>query len=438
MAQNLRQLARCELGRSTSAVAELGEALALGGIHAPIVSDAPTIASDPDRQRYYCWAMGETVKERNVSRWGALLVLVVTALAAIGCSDSVEPGGPWTLVATLGEAMGDVSVGPNGVIAGGVATRDTSESGVALSEDGETWRMLDVSAFGGSANLGSIREVFSGSGGYVVVAEGGTWESEDGTEWTGPIANPAGLSLGAMVEGEPGTYLATGWAESGTAEIWRRDSGGAWTQQWAAPVSQDQTINLSAIAEGSGTFVAVGSTTPGTELKQRRPTILTSSDGQAWAEVELQGDFVGRGGVLTSVAWSQADESWLAGGWDGVSDQEQRALVFTSPDGISWSAASDLSFDVPDVSDKLSSAAATSEGFIAAGSDEYARDPFGILWALDSEGSWTRLKVDTGPNIWLREIASLEGDRCIAAGQSGSESPYEGGIWVGSCTDLTS
>jgi len=349
--------------------------------------------------------------------------------------DLFAPAGvnSWQLVGTVGESVRHLATGPNGVLAVG-RFGDAEQFGVAFSDDPAlaTWTQLPVDAFGevswkaayetrhDNEEAISWNSAHADSTGYTIVSEAQTWDSADGTTWTGPFANPPGISLDSIVGNSDGGVLASGVTDDGAIKVFAREAGSDWTLAWEQAATPGVETSIEQIASGPSGYVGVGWQYDTEDpLEDRHPLVITSSDGSSWQAVEVAGDFDGRGGLFTSIAWSPAQDAWVAAGWDGVGGQEQRALVFTSADGTAWAQTTDPLLDVPLYSDKMEAVVATGSGVVAAGFDEYAPTPFGILWTLNTEGTWTSNTVVEAESeaTYFWTATGTGSDVCLVAGE---------------------
>lgn len=166
--------------------------------------------------------------------------------------------------------------------------------------------------------------VAAGPGGWVavgsnsdtMVAEGRIWQSPDSLAWELVTADLlAGLELVA-VAATPAAFVAVGTnLKDGTTSILRSTDGREWTE--VETVDGAWADEVAAGPRGFAAIIQIDDTTD----------LLLSPDGLMWTRVS--GADVGAGVSLADIAWDGA--GWIAAGSAG-----DRAVVLRSPDGISW------------------------------------------------------------------------------------------------------
>lgn len=325
-----------------------------------------------------------------------------------GDNDDADAADVWTATSITGETSLELGLG------GGIMI---SSSTVTITNAGE-WFDLPAADLG----LGRFSEGFVLSDGFAIASEGSVLTSADGRTWSAPavIADGESDRVSHIIEVGP-NVVAVGRADD-AAVVWtlERSSDGAVVGSEAAVLPTANRMaesNASAAADSGERTVVVGSSLPAntdiyTVLDQRTPTAWVSTNGVDWTPTLVPGDGAGRGGVFTSVVWSPSRGVFVAGGWDGVSEQDQRALIFTSPDGVAWTQQTSGAFDEEGIDEKLRDLVATPNGIIAVGGDEYAREPFGIIWRSDDGVFWERADV---AETEFFSVAGL-GDHCLAGG----------------------
>jgi hypothetical protein len=256
--------------------------------------------------------------------------------------------GTWSLVSTaaLGGLAGQltsVAEGPSGWIAvGSMNQNGTVEPVVFWSPDGLTWTPQPaLTNFAGSS--AQFLGVAAGPGGYLVVGKDGSgsqagaalWWSADLKNWAdGEIGGSAGSYAAAAVA--VGTGFVAAGSENNGHTIWTSPDGRNWTAHDLAKPSGATTATLTSIAVSqSGRFVAAGYATTGTG---DIPVVVTSADGGADVTQVVLGAPQGQATVTAVTATSDGFAAVGVAGPAGA----QHAVEWTSPDGVTWSAATQL------------------------------------------------------------------------------------------------
>jgi hypothetical protein len=256
--------------------------------------------------------------------------------------------GTWSLVSTaaLGGLTGhltSVAEGPSGWIAvGWMNESGTVEPVVFWSPDGLTWTPQPaLTNFAGSS--AQFLGVAAGPGGYLVVGKDGSssqagvalWWSADLKNWAnGEISGSPGSYAAAAVA--VGTGFVAAGSENNSHTIWTSPDGRNWIAHDLAKPSGATTATLKSIAANqSGRFVAAGYATSGAgDL----PLVVTSADGGAdLTQVVLSAP---QGQAMVTAVTATSD-GFAAVGLAGPAGA-QHAVEWTSPDGVTWSAATEL------------------------------------------------------------------------------------------------
>jgi hypothetical protein len=273
---------------------------------------------------------------------------------AVGAADSHPavwrraPDGAWSLVSAsaLGSLPGhltSVAEGPLGWIAVGSVENGTVEPMAYQSADGMTWTPLPtLTALVG--NDAQFLGVAAGPGGYLVVGRQGSgkntsaalWHSNDLRGWTNGSSGKTGSLTVAAVSAGNG-FVAVG-SEMGCHTIWTSPDGNHWTAHDLAKPDGAQAATLTSVAVGAGGhIVAAGfATKNGSDL----PIVVASADGGAHQTQIVLATSSGTGtGTVTAV--TATSDGFVAVGLEGPASA-QRAVTWTSTDGLTWSAASPL------------------------------------------------------------------------------------------------
>jgi hypothetical protein len=256
--------------------------------------------------------------------------------------------GTWSLVSTaalsgLTGHLTSVAQGQSGWIAvGSENASGTVEPVVFWSPDGVTWTPQPVltGLAGGEAQFLGVA---AGPGGYLVVGKQGNgnqshvalWWSADLKNWTNGETNGSAGSFAAAAVAVGNGFVAVG-SENNCHTIWTSADGRNWTAHDLAKPSGASTAALRSVAAGQGgRFVAAGSAAGNAgDL----PIVVTSADGGAHVtQVVLRAPE----GPASVTAVTATSDGFVAVGLAGPANG-RRAVEWTSPDGLTWSAATQL------------------------------------------------------------------------------------------------
>lgn len=257
--------------------------------------------------------------------------------------------GGWSLVSTadLGAMSGhltSVAHGPAGWIAvGSVASNGVAQPMVYTSTDGVTWRTvpsLTALAPGDAQFLG----VAAGRGGYLVVGREETgerkfaqlWWSPDLANWTagGSSGYHNSLAIAAVADGDG--FVAAG-SQGDCHTIWTSPDGMRWTTHDIPRPAGARTATLRYAAAGTGGRVVTAGFA--TNDAGAIPIVVTTDAGGA----QITQVVLPTGGVPGAVTGVTATgDGFVAAGMIGPA-KAQRAVTWTSADGLTWSAATPVS-----------------------------------------------------------------------------------------------
>ena len=256
--------------------------------------------------------------------------------------------GTWSLVSTaiLGGLTGQltsVAQGPSGWIAvGSMSENQQVEPVVFSSPDGVTWTPQPaLTNLTGAA--AQFLGVAAGPGGYLVVGKQGSgnqahvalWWSADLKNWmNGELnGNPGSFATAAVAVADG--FVAVG-SENNGHTIWTSPDGRNWTaHDLAKPSGATAATLLSVAVDPGGRFVAAGfATTAAGDI----PIVVTSAD--AGTQV-TQAALSAPDGPATVSAVTATSDGFVAVGLAGPANA-RRAVEWTSPDGINWSAATQV------------------------------------------------------------------------------------------------
>jgi hypothetical protein len=254
---------------------------------------------------------------------------------------------PGTLDRPGSEQLTSVTVGGAGWLAvGGVVAGAAQHPVVVVSSGGLTWTASDgETAFAGQGVY--TAQAAAGPGGYVIVgyarAAGGgyigdAWYSAGLTGWQSAAGENAldGESGGRQLLGVTATasgFVAVG-LQGNSPAAWLSADGKTWTVL-ALPLPAGATrAVLLHVAAAAGTVVAVGmEQTPSGTLQ---PFAARSANGgMSWTETALPVP----SGSAQVTALAAAGQTFTATGTYGITPGHQDVVVWTSANGVTWTAA---------------------------------------------------------------------------------------------------
>ena len=258
--------------------------------------------------------------------------------------------GTWSLVSASSpavyqragtESLTSVAHGPAGWIAVGGAVSGTSGRAVIVtSSDGVSWQAVD----GALAEAGiSVTGVTAGQHGYVIVGKhvsGGRtvaamWWSADLRNWVrgsnggldGRLKPSTVFAVGAATTG----FVAAG-THGGCHTIWTSADGRNWSP-YDVPRPPGATDALLSQVAVNGTRVVTAGYVVGKAGDM--PVVVASADGgRHWRQILLSAP----AGLGSVTALTAAGNGFVAAGQAGHAGA-QHAVTWSSPDGLTWSAA---------------------------------------------------------------------------------------------------
>ena len=263
--------------------------------------------------------------------------------------------GSWTLISASSSAVSQrpgtdsllgVAHGPAGWIAVGATDAQGSQQPVVLtSADGATWQAVNSTAF--TAPGISVMGVTAGRSGYVVVGKqvsngrtfAAMWWSGDLRNWTGGsnggldgrLESSAVYAVGATATG----FVAAG-THGGCHTIWTSADGKNWSV-YDVPKPPGATDALLQQVAVNGTRVVTAGYV--VDKAGDAPVVVVSADGgKTWRQILLTAP----GGVGAVSTLTAAGNGFVAAGVTGPAGA-QHAVTWSSPDGITWSAATPVS-----------------------------------------------------------------------------------------------
>jgi hypothetical protein len=337
-----------------------------------------------------------------------------------------------------GQRMKSVTVGGPGLVAVGSVGNDVdADAAVWTSVDGLTWSRVahDEAIFGGARGQW-MNSVTVGGPGLVAVGSDGTfsdfddvdaagegrqlgeeagaaavWTSVDGLTWS-RVAHDEAIFGGAgdqqmnsVTAGGPGLVAvgnSVGNEDDTDAAVWTSVDGLIWSRVPPDEAVGEQEMH-SVTAAGPG-LVAVGS---GGEVSCWRcpdhvddPAVWTSVDGITWSRVARNETVFGRGQVMHSV--TVGGLGLVAVGTVGGCNLGFDAVVWTSVDGLTWSAVPDDEAVFGGTGNqKMHSVTDTGAGLVAVGvyggydgaCGQFTR-PEAVVWTSLDGITWSRVAHD--------------------------------------------
>ncbi len=379
----------------------------------------------------------------------ATTVPLTTVPADAPVTATTPPPGPlsssgWSRVphdeAVLGGAalvgMRGVTVGGPGLVAVGGArgAGGASDAAVWISLDGIAWlRVPHDEALFDRAGMSSVT---AGGPGLVAVGEGdgesaAVWTSPDGVTWDRVPHDEAvfdGAIMWSVTVGGPG-LVVVGQAGDGDAVVWTSADGVTWSR-----VPHDEAVFGGAIMRsvtvGGPGLVAVGSE-GGAQSESRNAVVWTSPDGITWSRGPHNEAIFGEAHVgMRSV--TVGGPGLVAVGWDWP-----HAAVWTSLDGITWSrvphdeAMQSASCSPPSgscfdgaVGLEMRSVTVGGPGLVAVGFDGHPDGENAVVWTSPDGITWSRVPHDEaifgGSEIVQMNGVTADGPGLVAVGYEGS------------------
>lgn len=352
-----------------------------------------------------------------------------------------------------------VAAGGPGLVAVGVSGPGVGEfsgnrdAAVWTSPDGLTWSRAphDDDVFGGPGSQ-EVSSVTAGGPGLVAVGHRfdepdrpgvypAVWTSVDGISWMrvaddGPAFSEGG-SMSSVTRGGPG-LVAVG-TDSWSAAVWTSGDGINWSRVPHDPVvfgvgiaagDTGQQTTMSDVTVGGPGLVAVGSASSGAwsessdginwthEPGAASAVVWTSLDGVTWTRTPDDPAVFGGEGHHRMSAVTPGGPGLVAVGSyelftvesdtaDGLVSSSDRAVVWTSPDGITW-------MRIPH--DEVVFGGEAMSGVVSNGPDIVAVG--GGAWTSLNGVTWRR--EPTPPGSGLRDITT-GGPGLVAVGTAATE-----------------
>jgi hypothetical protein len=226
----------------------------------------------------------------------------------------------------------------------------------------------------------------------------------------------------SVVAGGPG-LVAVGVGDTGGAAVWTSVDGITWSR-----VAHDEAVfgggEMNSVTVGGPGLVAVGSAGVAA-VSAGVAAVWTSVDGITWSRVPHDEAVFSTTGnqVMSRVqkmnSVTAGGPGLVAVGWSGVGDFSSvlrdpgSAMVWTSPDGITWSrvAHDEAVFGTADKAQGMTSVAVGGPGLVAVGTERVGQDEaVGVraaVWTSVDGITWSRVPHDeavfgaeTGQWMW--------------------------------------
>jgi hypothetical protein len=236
-----------------------------------------------------------------------------------------------------------------------------------------------------------------------------------------PSAVPAG-EAGMTLAGYPGRHGSVGvaalWSAGGTTmavgyadahpAVWRHATDGSWSLVSAA-VLGGLTGHLTSVSEGPSGWIAVGSMNQDGTVE---PVVFSSPDGVTWTPRTALTNLAGSGAQFLGVAAGPG--GYLVVGRQGTGKQAYASLWW-SADMKNWTNGGSSGY----TNSFAATAVAVGGGFVAAGSQADCH----TVWTSTDGQHWTVHDIarpSGAQTATLRSIAASQAGRFVAAGYATS------------------
>ncbi len=350
--------------------------------------------------------------------------------SAVMTAPSLEPGYFCDPCHALAEdQLFGVGESPAGFIAVGVQ-QPPAEAIAFESSDGRDW--APARGFEGATGTTAIAAARNGRLTVIVGSRqsGATaWASTGGSgQWTEappqadllvPYAAGAMTAVAPLGDGfVAGGYRDDPLHDAASAAVWRSTDGLTWHADDADGVFQGGRIW--GIATSPGVVVAVGT---GGDPNYGPAAAWRWTPATGWQTARIEPD---AGGAMQAVAATPS--GFVAVGLD---DHDQGARSWTSPDGLTWTAAPDQpAFHYSQQPVRMQAVAAGPGGLIAGGWRSDAGKGSGVTWTSADGVTWQ------GP-AWQNSFSggqirgvAVSGQAAVAVGRTGYPDLNQAAVWV--------
>ncbi|HET9680965.1 MAG TPA: hypothetical protein VFP19_02930 [Candidatus Limnocylindrales bacterium] len=399
-------------------------ALAMGFAACQPASPSPTPSSAPSAQA--------TAAAANPAYWVRVSPDSIAQPEGFMEVHRNSQGGMQTMCAPCHPAvdttMTAVTHGPSGFVAVGWIFQGFH--GVAWhSPDGAAWS-LDAAL----PERTVLNAVAADDRRYVAVGLNGTggiaWTSSDGLSWRQDAAQSAfaasPIRLTAVVHWAKG-FAAAGYAgtEFGTAEaaFWWSVDGLTWER--VGDSTGFRNARVTGLTAGGPGLIAVGAT--GSPDAPGPAVVWTSADGRTWARLPDRPAFAG---ARMRTVTSAPGIGIIAAGEDLAGDT---GAVWRSPDGLTWAREpSSSALGRPGIQVRMYTAAPGGPGVVIGGTaNEGVQYGEAVIWSSPDGVTWTRDAA--GAEFADGELNALWSgtNQLVAVGDRGAPDTYIATIWTG-------
>ncbi len=325
---------------------------------------------------------------------------------------------------------GLVAVGYDGPVGGMDAAVWTSADGVAWS------RVSDSVAFGGEGDQ-QMWSVTAGGPGLVAVGRdesaAAVWTSADGVAWSrvpdddGVFGGEDVPILRGVAAAGPGV-VAVG-CDGSDAAVWTSADAVTWSR-----VPHDEAVFggadnacIFAVTVGGPGLVAVGDDGP---VGDEYAVVWTSPDGLTWSRMPHDEEVFGGAGTQEMRSVIAGGPGLVAVGYD-ESGGDADAAVWTSVDGLTWSQVPhDEAIFGGEETQQMWSVTAGAPGLVAVG----AGSGNAVVWTSTDGLAWTQVPYDDavfgGEGRRVIRGISAGGPGLVGVGFAGTAGTMDAAVWV--------
>ena len=235
-----------------------------------------------------------------------------------------------------------------------------------------------------------------------------------------PVTSPTEFPSGSAPASPGGTPVA-----SPPVAMWSGVS-------WSAAGSIKGSAGVNDVIEWNGKLIAAADVDAGGGTYEAG--FWSSSDGISWTPLEInRAAFSGGGrvsrmavGPLGLVAWGWIGQPVCSGQGEGMTCDPTPIMIWTSPDGTTWTRVADVSmFKNATIQD----IAVGAHGLLAAGDTGFTQP---AIWTSDNGTAWQRQKLSSAvfANAHFSDVRATSSGY-VLAGATGGKAPVSGGVQPG-------
>lgn len=322
------------------------------------------------------------------------------------------------------------------VVAGGefVAVGSGESGGVVLtSTDGVTWFRVPGPGSGVSLDAAFVAGGDLVVGGMDAAFGPAAWRRTADGGWVRLPLPGSGFAVASVRDFAivDGSLIVVGQGIAGedrdaevSALVWRQ-TGGSWERISGGSLGGVTEVDATGVDHGAGVTVASGvwSAAEG----EHRAVVWVSEDAASWQRIELPLlDDTDRRSFATDVAWTGDRFAVTGGAWIGGS---RVAVIWTSPDGTSWTAVDQnpALFAAESGELRLNTLALVDDGLLALGVGSDAAQGHPVLLSSTDGSTWDRTELADPGTLWIMAAGAAQlGDTVVLAGGDGAG----GAVWV--------